>query len=222
MKRTRSRIAVLALLSAGAAASAALWATGYLAHWDWRCDSPQLARDSSFWVWSLMHTEGWLSGRNEAPVGRVRGRIATTKWSECCRLAVLCGRGDLELAYFAVIPRSHPFQPLDLSFYRYALKRCRESDYGRLTEDGMTSEEQGFRARNQFLITTARMPLWPATIGFAALPVLCLIRGPLRRALRRRHGLCVSCGYNLTGNTSGVCPECGAVTEGRMQPEGLR
>jgi uncharacterized paraquat-inducible protein A len=26
---------------------------------------------------------------------------------------------------------------------------------------------------------------------------------------RRRRGLCVKCGYDLTGNTSGVCPECG-------------
>lgn len=27
---------------------------------------------------------------------------------------------------------------------------------------------------------------------------------------RRQHGLCLVCGYNLTGNVSGVCPECGA------------
>jgi hypothetical protein len=26
---------------------------------------------------------------------------------------------------------------------------------------------------------------------------------------RRRYALCVQCGYSLTGNTSGVCPECG-------------
>lgn len=26
-------------------------------------------------------------------------------------------------------------------------------------------------------------------------------------------GSCVRCGYNLTGNVSGVCPECGAVVE---------
>jgi hypothetical protein len=25
-------------------------------------------------------------------------------------------------------------------------------------------------------------------------------------------GHCITCGYNLTGNTSGVCPECGTVT----------
>jgi hypothetical protein len=27
----------------------------------------------------------------------------------------------------------------------------------------------------------------------------------------RRRSCCVSCGYNLTGNTSGTCPECGKV-----------
>ena len=31
--------------------------------------------------------------------------------------------------------------------------------------------------------------------------------------LRRVVGLCVKCGYDLTGNTSGVCPECGEKVE---------
>ena len=38
--------------------------------------------------------------------------------------------------------------------------------------------------------------------------------GVLRWRKRRRRvaaGLCASCGYDLTGNTSGVCPECGMV-----------
>jgi hypothetical protein len=29
------------------------------------------------------------------------------------------------------------------------------------------------------------------------------------RRYRRKHGLCLHCGYDLTGNISGVCPECG-------------
>ena len=33
---------------------------------------------------------------------------------------------------------------------------------------------------------------------------------PVHREYRRRKkGLCVKCSYNLTGNVSGVCPECG-------------
>ena len=35
----------------------------------------------------------------------------------------------------------------------------------------------------------------------------------LRRRRRRRRGLCVNCGYNLWGNESGTCPECGEKVE---------
>ena len=31
-----------------------------------------------------------------------------------------------------------------------------------------------------------------------------------RRMRRLQEGLCINCGYDLTGNVSGVCPECGA------------
>ena len=31
-----------------------------------------------------------------------------------------------------------------------------------------------------------------------------------RAAERAKTGFCVECGYDLTGNVSGVCPECGA------------
>jgi len=34
---------------------------------------------------------------------------------------------------------------------------------------------------------------------------------PLKRYRRRRSGLCASCGYDLSGNVSGKCPECGTV-----------
>lgn len=52
-----------------------------------------------------------------------------------------------------------------------------------------------------------RIPLW-IPLGLIALPTLWmwwLDRRPGR-------GMCRSCGYNLTGNTSGVCPECGTPT----------
>jgi hypothetical protein len=42
-----------------------------------------------------------------------------------------------------------------------------------------------------------------------AIPSTSLVRGPLRRWHRRRKSLCVCCGYDLTGNVTGVCSECG-------------
>ncbi|MCH8149781.1 MAG: hypothetical protein IH987_17650 [Planctomycetes bacterium] len=33
-----------------------------------------------------------------------------------------------------------------------------------------------------------------------------------RQRHRRKRGLCLRCGYNLAGNVSGVCPECGEST----------
>ncbi len=53
------------------------------------------------------------------------------------------------------------------------------------------------------------LPLWLLMIAFAVYPAFAFFRGPLRRWRRRRKGLCLKCGYDLTGNASGVCPECG-------------
>ena len=56
--------------------------------------------------------------------------------------------------------------------------------------------------------------LWPGFIAdaffFAVVSfiMLCCPRIILRR-IRHQRGLCLNCGYNLTGNVSGVCPECG-------------
>lgn len=54
------------------------------------------------------------------------------------------------------------------------------------------------------------------SVVFAVYPTLALIRGAVRsrrRWRRRRRRLCVKCAYNLTGNVSGVCPECGMKIE---------
>ncbi len=55
-------------------------------------------------------------------------------------------------------------------------------------------------------------PLWLPVVLLAAYPALAFARSPRRRWRRRREGRCLACGYDLTGNTSGVCPECGEAT----------
>jgi hypothetical protein len=47
---------------------------------------------------------------------------------------------------------------------------------------------------------------WPVLLFFTV-PVMLIIWWPSRPGIPPGH--CRKCGYNLTGNTSGRCPECG-------------
>ncbi len=57
--------------------------------------------------------------------------------------------------------------------------------------------------------TGVLIPLWALTLVFGFFPTICWIRRRRRERARRKRGLCPACGYNLAGNTSGACPECG-------------
>ncbi|UCD27323.1 MAG: hypothetical protein JSV03_09325 [Planctomycetota bacterium] len=58
--------------------------------------------------------------------------------------------------------------------------------------------------------THIRVPLLLLFVLFCAYPIANFtFRRYYRHYRRRKKGLCLKCGYNLTGNVSGVCPECG-------------
>lgn len=57
-------------------------------------------------------------------------------------------------------------------------------------------------------------PTWFLIMMLSSYPTVAFMRGPMRRYWRRNRGLCVKCGYNLKGNLSGICPECGS---GRLE-----
>jgi hypothetical protein len=63
---------------------------------------------------------------------------------------------------------------------------------------------------------TVTFPWAAVTVTSAVPPVLSASLGLKRHwtSRRRRAGQCRCCGYNLTGNVSGVCPECGHPTSG--------
>jgi hypothetical protein len=57
--------------------------------------------------------------------------------------------------------------------------------------------------------TDVEVPFWALFILFASPSASVWIRGGLRRRRRHRRGLCLNCGYNLTGLPEPRCPECG-------------
>ena len=75
---------------------------------------------------------------------------------------------------------------------------------GRIEVEHTTMSEPAYQTTY-----TTLPPVWPLALLFAAYPIITFIHGPLRRWRRRRRDLCLKCGYDLTGNVSGVCPECG-------------
>jgi len=52
-------------------------------------------------------------------------------------------------------------------------------------------------------------PLWAVFVVSAAYPGITFLRSNQKQR-RAKRGLCVQCGYDLTGNVSGLCPECGS------------
>jgi len=75
---------------------------------------------------------------------------------------------------------------------------------------GLVSWQRFRRAAfSKFELFTIRTPIGIPVLVLMLFPGVAFVRGPYRRHRRRKKGLCLHCGYNLTGNTSGVCPECG-------------
>lgn len=89
------------------------------------------------------------------------------------------------------------------------------ADYGRSTRSALqllqNFTSQKFSARFRFW--SVGIPCWLAVAIFALLPTFMIVRlaaGRVRGRLRTSRGRCCKCGYDLTGNTSGLCPECGS------------
>ena len=57
---------------------------------------------------------------------------------------------------------------------------------------------------------------------FALYPLFRFVRGPIHYVRCRSRRVCVSCGYSLVGNVSGMCPECGIACKSRVAPKWKR
>ena len=65
------------------------------------------------------------------------------------------------------------------------------------------------------------MPLWFPTflVGFYPLwSFVTLLNARVRTYARGRRGSCLTCGYQMRGNVSGRCPECGTAIQDRVTP----
>ena len=65
--------------------------------------------------------------------------------------------------------------------------------------------------------STLWLPFWLIVLLLGGYPLIVLVRGALRRWHRGEPGGCPRCGYDLTGNVTGTCSECGVT----LDPESI-
>jgi hypothetical protein len=139
------------------------------------------------WVRSYVVYDSWNWGTATGRAGfdSIYGRLTV-------------GRVDVPPAAMAGIPRGRYFKsaPADPAALSSMLKPSRSFAGFQVTvvnAGGMTARD-------------VRIPYWSLVLAAAVLPAV----RAARRAFRRPPpGLCRRCGYDLTGNVSGRCPECG-------------
>jgi len=88
--------------------------------------------------------------------------------------------------------------------------RCRWTGFG-FVRGRMYSQPANAYSCTSYAVFS---PPWFIVGLLGGYPVFAFARGLIRRRRRRRerHRLCLKCDYDLTGNVSGVCPECGTPT----------
>jgi hypothetical protein len=77
------------------------------------------------------------------------------------------------------------------------------------TEQGCNYQMTNYTGVMTFSRGGFSLRLWPLPALFTMYLGIVYFCRAYRRIRRRREGRCLSCGYDLTGNVSGVCPECG-------------
>jgi len=192
------RKSIIFLLTLAAVAAAVLWPLGYRGHepTDWSKLNPDLAT-------RLLRccTCGYIMGRH----------LRVPLWAGH-RAFLQTHSGRITLAHVRPY-RWHPKAPLvskrlgPITYGQYSLSPAE------LPAVIYTPEQCEVLHTEDDLFTSVTIPVWALLLSFGAYPAIAFARGPLRRYRRRRRGLCLTCGYDLIGNVTGVCSECGEATE---------
>ncbi len=94
---------------------------------------------------------------------------------------------------------------------RYTFSEAQGWEYGDYCSESYRHVWWPFRGRTSSQTEYLGCPFWLTLMPTAIVTLL------LCRFDQRNQSGCMNCGYNLTGNVSGVCPECGTSTDAKLE-----
>ena len=205
------RKTIIAVLTLAVVAVAAAWPLSYLTR---MCAEEADVNDYTGWPldngwYQSLGREPPQAHRREHPVRGLHWHRHLSK-SHWIRVDVADGRFDLVVVTSKdpkILAINVSILRGELNMYPHLGTRGARSSFTSRPPQRLVRVQQQSSTRSGYVV--ASCPVWVVLMVYAAYPVLVFIRGPLRRRRRRKHGLCVRCGYNLTGLAEPRCPECG-------------
>lgn len=147
-----------------------------------------------------------------------RAMAVQCTWSlgEETRLRLIVSRGYLQIAYCWFIPFGAPMTQVYRDLHLVSFHSGYAPDMHGLRSIPSGGSSASLPPPPALVAKSIRMHLLLVAFLSGVCAAVPLLRGPVRRWHRARRGLCVRCGYDLTGNISGVCPECGTRIPGAL------
>lgn len=157
------------------------------------------AERSPGWGWTREAAEATLPPATQPSTARLRPRALAAGSGGALWNWLPDGRLATSAAAMSLWPGGHPVS--------LTLGTSRSMDFDRTTREARVRDME-------FLLKgwTVWIPLWLIVATAAALPLGRLTAASVRHLNARhraRENRCPGCGYDLRGNASGICPECG-------------
>jgi hypothetical protein len=171
---------------------------------------PILHADVAFDAWTNDYAIGYMSGHPYIWRGSDEDLYGEVWWQSTCRWPAIRRAGLPMYSMKSVVVAVQSSKP------PHKLLRRWDLPISEIVRRGPQTSQLPSWLMARGLRRVPLVPMWPGfLINTLFWSAFALWAAWLIDALRRwrlsrlPHPVCGSCGYNLTGNTSGVCPECG-------------
>ena len=128
--------------------------------------------------------------------------------TRCCRYDVVSGLGSIRIICWRTSYSMREQWEWEYNSKRVTADLVQHPGFYENRWDWRDSTISGSDGR-QLRLWTCALPHWAIALVLLLISVSPFLTRQVKRRVRRRHGRCLHCGYDLRGTTESRCPECG-------------